>query len=113
MGNYSMWVLEYTHIPNQAVSVVFAGQHNKGFLLMPFSYLVIKGEGHVAMVDVGMDPGQDDYARQLTQVDNVQDWQPPENVLARIGLQPSDVDTVFLTHAPYDHMGNLMVFPNA
>jgi N-acyl homoserine lactone hydrolase len=113
LASYSMWLLEYAHIPTQAVSVVLAGQHNKGIRLMPFSYLVLKGEGHVAMIDVGMDPGQDNYARQLVQKDAVEDWQPPENVLTKIGLKPTDVDTVFLTHAHYDHMGNLMAFPNA
>ncbi|MGD0005962.1 MAG: N-acyl homoserine lactonase family protein [Anaerolineaceae bacterium] len=113
MASYSMWLLEYAHIPTQAVSVVLAGQHNKGTRLMPFSYLVLKGEGHVSMIDVGLDPGQDDYVKQLVQKDDVEYWQPPENILAKIGLKPTDVDTVFLTHAHYDHMGNLMAFPNA
>jgi len=113
MANYSIWLLEYGHIPNQAMSVFLAGQHNQGVHLMPFSYLVLKGEGHIAMVDVGMDPGQDEYARLLAEKDNVVDWQPPQNVLAKIGLKPGDVDTVFLTHAHYDHMGNLMAFPKA
>jgi N-acyl homoserine lactone hydrolase len=113
MASYSIWLLEYAHIPNQAVSVVLAGQHNKGVRLMPFSYLVLKGEGHLAMIDVGMNPGQDDYARELALNDNVQDWQPSENVLAKIGLKPADFDTVFLTHAHYDHMGNIKAFPNA
>jgi N-acyl homoserine lactone hydrolase len=113
MASYSMWLLEYAHIPTQAMSVFLAGWHNQGVHLMPFSYLVLKGEGHVVMVDVGMHPGQDAYSRQLAQNDNVVDWQPPEKVLAKIGLKPADVDTVFLTHAHYDHMGNLMAFPNA
>ena len=45
MANYSMWLLEYAHIPTQAMSVFMAGQHNQGIRLMPFSYLVLKGEG--------------------------------------------------------------------
>ena len=104
MANYSIWLLEYGHIPTAPVSVVLAGQHNQGVRLMPFSYLVLKGEGHVAMVDVGLDPGQDDFAEHLFREDNVQDWQPPEIVLAKIGVKPGAVDTVLLSHAHYDHV---------
>jgi glyoxylase-like metal-dependent hydrolase (beta-lactamase superfamily II) len=33
--------------------------------------------------------------------------------LAELGLTPNDIDCVFLTHAHYDHILNLDVFPNA
>ena len=34
-------------------------------------------------------------------------------VLAECGLTPGDVTEVFLTHAHFDHMGNIEDFPNA
>ena len=37
MANYSIWLMEYSHIPTAPVSVVLAGQHNQGVRLMPFS----------------------------------------------------------------------------
>ncbi len=111
MANYSIWMLEYAHCFTQAVGVQLAGQFNAGTQLLTYSYVVIKGEGHIAMVDVGYN--YEDYGRDLADAFGVVDWQSPETVLAKIGLKPADVDTIILTHAHYDHMGNLMAFPNA
>jgi Metallo-beta-lactamase superfamily len=33
--------------------------------------------------------------------------------LAQIGLDPADVDTIFIIHVHFDHMGNFDDFPNA
>ena len=47
MSRYSIWMLEYAHCPIQPVGVVLAGQFNAGTQMLTFSYLVIKGEGHL------------------------------------------------------------------
>jgi len=111
MANYSIWMLEYAHCLTQPVGSVLGGQFNAGEQLLTFSYLVLKGEDHIAMVDVGYN--YEAYGRDLADKFGVVDWQPPEKVLAKIGLKPADIDTVFLTHAHFDHMGNLMSFPKA
>jgi glyoxylase-like metal-dependent hydrolase (beta-lactamase superfamily II) len=111
MPNYSMWMIEYAHCPTQPVSSLLAGQHNQGETLLAFTYLVLKGEGHVTMVDVGYNYAGNGKAK--ADHFGVTDWQPPDALLAKIGLRPADVDTVLLTHAHFDHMGNLGAFPNA
>jgi glyoxylase-like metal-dependent hydrolase (beta-lactamase superfamily II) len=111
MSRYSIWVLEYAFVPNYNVSGVLYGAHNQGHLRLPYGYVVIKGEGRVMMVDVGYN--QRDYGKALADRFGVESWHSPKDVLAQIGLAPEDVDTIFITHAHFDHMGNLDDFPNA
>lgn len=112
MTNYSMWLLEYAYVPVQAISSVLAGQHNKGTRKLAFTYLAIIGEGHNILIDVGTD-NSNEYTRKLSERDSITNWQPPEKVLANIGLKPEDIDTVIFTHAHYDHINNMDAFPNA
>jgi glyoxylase-like metal-dependent hydrolase (beta-lactamase superfamily II) len=111
MSCYSIWVLEYAFVPDYNVSGVLYGAHNQGHLRLPYAYVVIKGEGRVMMVDVGYN--QKDYGQVLADRFGVKSWHSPKDVLAQIGLTPQDVDTIFITHAHFDHMGNLEDFPNA
>jgi N-acyl homoserine lactone hydrolase len=112
MANYSLWLVEYSHVRAQPISAVLYGQHNRGTRELAFSYLVIKGEGHVILVDVGTN-NDDPHTREMCERDGVEDWQPPLKTLAKIGLSPAQVDTVIITHAHFDHMGNMEAFPNA
>lgn len=109
---YSIWILEYARVPVQPVSSVLAGQHNKGTRELAFTYIAVVGEGRNILVDVGTN-ADDPYTQQLSARDSVELWQPPDKILAKIGLTPEEIDTVFLTHAHYDHMDNMDAFPNA
>lgn len=111
MADYSIWVLEYAQAPNYPVSGVLYGAHNQGHIRLPYGYVVIKGKGHVAMVDVGYN--YDDHGNALADRFQVKDHHSPKQVLAQIGLAPADIDTIIVTHAHFDHMGNLGQFPNA
>ncbi len=109
---YSIWLLEYARVHNQHVGSVLAGRHNAGFRELSFSYVVIKGNGRTIMVDIGTD-GTDETTIKLHERDDVHNWHSPEDVLKKIGITPDDVDTVFITHAHYDHMDTMHLFKNA
>ena len=111
MGQYSIWVLEYSYVSKYHKSGVLYGAHNQGFLKLPYCYALIKGNGHVAMVDVGYN--DKDYGKHLADKFGVENWHSPSEVLAGVGLTPEDVDTVFITHAHFDHFGNVEDFPKA
>ena len=111
MADYSIWVLEYAFIPEVPISSVIYGAHNQGVRKLPYGYVLIKGNGVLAMVDVGYN--HKDYGQTLGEKFGVQNWQPPSVVLAEAGVRPEDVTHIFLTHLHFDHAGNTDAFPNA
>jgi N-acyl homoserine lactone hydrolase len=109
---YSLWFLEYANVPEFPVSGMLYGAHNRGTMRVPFGYTVIKGEGVLAVFDVGFNIAKAGGER-LANTFGVKDWESPEVVLGKIGLSPADVTHAFIGHAHFDHMGNIPGFPNA
>lgn len=111
MGDYSIWVLEYAYSTYFPKSGVVYGAHNQGTIKLSYSYVLIKGRGHVAMVDVGYDNTA--YGKVLNDRFGVENWHSPRDVLRGCGVTPEEVTHVFVTHAHFDHLGGADLFPNA
>ncbi len=111
MANYSIWVMEYAYIPDAPAGGVVYGDFDGSERRMPWAYVLIKGRGTVAMVDVGVNYHA--YGKTLSDGVNLKGWRPPEVVLAEAGLSPADIEHVFLTHAHFDLAGNTTAFPRA
>jgi len=104
-------MLEYSHCPTQPLGCIFYGSWNSGTRPFAYSYVYIEGEGHKILVDVGHDNGSSNKA--YNDKNDIVDWRPPHDVLAKVGVKPEEIDTVILTHAHYDHAGGARFFPNA
>jgi glyoxylase-like metal-dependent hydrolase (beta-lactamase superfamily II) len=111
MANYSIWVLEYAYVPNYHVSGIIYGYHNQGYRKLPYCYVLIKGKHDAAMVDVGYN--HKEFGGYLGDKFGVVNWHSPSEVLKECSLCPEDIDTVFVTHAHFDHFGNVDDFPKA
>jgi N-acyl homoserine lactone hydrolase len=111
MSDYSIWVLEYGAVPNAPKGVTVHGTFNQGTVKLPYCYVLIKGRGHVAMVDVGYN--DKDHGKAIADMYGVQNWHPPAVVLKEVGVAPEQVTEAFVTHAHFDHMGNTDDFPGA
>lgn len=111
MCMYSIWVLEYACVEQHPWSATLYGSHNSGTTRLPFCYVLLKGDGVVAMVDVGHN--NVDYKKSFAEQIGVSNWHSPQEVLSECGVAPKDVTHVFITHAHFDHMGGIDLFPNA
>jgi glyoxylase-like metal-dependent hydrolase (beta-lactamase superfamily II) len=111
MALYSIHVLEYSYVPEYHKSGVLYGAHNQGYVKLPYCYVLIKSENHTALVDVGYN--HKEYGQHLAEKFGVKNWHSPKDVLAECGVTPEDIDTVFITHAHFDHFGCVEDFPNA
>lgn len=111
MSNYSIHVLEYCYVSQYHKSGVLYGAHNEGYVKLPYCYVLLRSKDHIAMVDVGYN--HKDFGQHLGEKFGVENWRSPRDVLAECGVTPEEVDTVFITHAHFDHFGNVEDFPNA
>jgi glyoxylase-like metal-dependent hydrolase (beta-lactamase superfamily II) len=111
MSHYSIWVVEYAWVAEQPTSIFIHGAHNQGCRKMPYGYVLLKGGGHTVLVDVGFNNAA--YGAVLASTFKVTNWHPPDVVLRECGVSPADISSAFLTHAHFDHMGNMYAFPNA
>ena len=86
---------------------------NSGTFRIPMIYSLLRpetqsrGSRGLIMVDTGFKGGRSMTGRTF------EDYEAPEETLAKVGASTKEVDLVLLTHLHFDHAGNLDAFPNA
>jgi glyoxylase-like metal-dependent hydrolase (beta-lactamase superfamily II) len=72
-----------------------------------YYYWVIRDQAAgVILVDTGFAPGVGDRRRRVH-------WSTPADGLSRLGIAQEDVTAIVITHAHWDHTGNVEQFPQA
>ena len=84
----------------------------EGVSASPMIYVLLSGQDeagvvHHYLVDAGF------HAEKWIHRFGFYDWESPEAVLAKVGVQPEQIEKVFLTHMHFDHANNVGAFPNA
>jgi glyoxylase-like metal-dependent hydrolase (beta-lactamase superfamily II) len=73
---------------------------------MDYFFWIVRDEQGALVVDTGFSPeGGANRARTTLMT--------PAEILARLGIDPGEITQVVITHAHYDHIGNLGLFPRA
>jgi glyoxylase-like metal-dependent hydrolase (beta-lactamase superfamily II) len=71
-----------------------------------YYFWVIRDPAGVFLIDAGFAPEAGDRRGR-------QHWTTPAQALPLLGIEPGEVTAVVVTHAHWDHTGNLHQFPNA
>jgi glyoxylase-like metal-dependent hydrolase (beta-lactamase superfamily II) len=75
-------------------------------IVMDYYFWVVRDDSGTILVDTGFSPAAGDRRRRV--------WRTtPADALPTIGIDPSSVHTIVVTHAHWDHTGNLHQFPDA
>jgi N-acyl homoserine lactone hydrolase len=111
VSDHSIWLLEYGYVDQFPASNLFAAQPFEGSRRMPYCFGLIRSHERCILVDTGF--WDEERHRLLTAKYGDTFWQPPDEVLRRVGVEPSDVDTIVLTHNDFDHAGCIDAFPDA
>ncbi len=72
---------------------------------MDYFFWLVRSPDYTAVIDCGFNATSGPRRGRTMLV-------PPAEALARLGVDPTTVDLLILTHGHYDHIGNLDVFPD-
>jgi glyoxylase-like metal-dependent hydrolase (beta-lactamase superfamily II) len=107
--NYQVYALKFTSELKGPSSVIAVGGSLTDSVTFAFMFWLIKGDnGKNILVDAGFLRDIDDakYFGFTTFI-------RPDSVLLRLGLKPTDITDIILSHPHWDHIDGIDLFPNA
>ncbi|TBW35829.1 N-acyl homoserine lactonase family protein [Siculibacillus lacustris] len=111
VSDWEVHVIEYARSKDQPWASLIQGALGDGAIDLPFSFVLARRPGSVALVDCGfMREGQGEVMRAKF---GIPEWISPLRMLAELGVAPDDVTDIVVSHAHFDHMGSLGKFPKA
>ena len=105
--SYTIQAVRYATIPQFALSGLIPGSPADQKIDIAMVVWVIKGDSKTILFDSGFH-----RARWLEQF-SVADYVRPDSALAQAGIAPESVTDIIVSHAHWDHMGGIDLFPNA
>lgn len=107
-GDISLVAFKYGDSPLSARNA-FHGNDSDAKIDMSWLFFLINyGSRHI-LVDVG-NGNIDAFTKYGFKMRN---YHTPVSLLKEYGLSPSDITDIFVTHADFDHVGDLAYYPNA
>ena len=104
---YEVYAIRYAEQLERADGATYLGGDPKKMIRgLDFFTYVITGNGQTFVVDTGFNPD-------LSGEGGRNFLESPAESLSKIGIKASSVEHVLLTHAHFDHVGNLDDYPNA
>jgi glyoxylase-like metal-dependent hydrolase (beta-lactamase superfamily II) len=104
---YSIQAIRYGVSPGISVGALVVGGPKDEKVDVDFVVWLIRGGGHNILFDSGFHHEQ--YFKQW----NVTDYLRPDEAVQQAGVKPEAVTDIVISHAHWDHMGGIDLFPKA
>ncbi|HKN60931.1 MAG TPA: N-acyl homoserine lactonase family protein [Candidatus Acidoferrales bacterium] len=105
--NYTIDAIRYGTVAHFPLNALVMGAPKDQFTDIAMVFWVIRGGGRTILFDSGCHRQHwlDDF--------HMTDFLAPDKALEQAGVAPSSVTDVIVSHAHWDHMGGIDLFPNA
>ncbi len=105
--NYSIEAIRYATSPDVPVNELVVGGPANEKVDIAMVVWLIRGGGRTILFDSGFH--RDTFLKQFP----VKDYLRPDQAVASAGVKPEDVTDIVISHAHWDHMGGIDLFPRA
>jgi glyoxylase-like metal-dependent hydrolase (beta-lactamase superfamily II) len=105
--SYTIDAVRYGTIREFPVSALVMGAPSDERIDIAMVLWLIRGEGRVVLFDSGF------FRSRWFERFEVDDYLRPDSALAEAGVAPGNVTDVIVSHAHWDHMGGIALFPGA
>jgi glyoxylase-like metal-dependent hydrolase (beta-lactamase superfamily II) len=105
---YEAFAIRYAVLPDFPVAELVQGADKARRLDIPAMFWLLKGSnGRVVLVDTGF------YRQKFIDEWKPRDFRSPADAVKAAGFSPADVTDVIVTHAHWDHVDGVDLFPKA
>jgi len=104
---YSIQAIRYATLPGFPVSALVMGAPDGEKVDIAMVVWLIRGGGRNVLFDSGFH--RESWLKEFPMVD----FMRPDQAVSSAGVKPEEVTDVVISHAHWDHMGGIDLFPNA
>lgn len=104
---YSIQAIRYATIPGFPLEALMIGAPKGETIDIAMVVWLVRGGGHNCLFDTGFH--RDKWLKEFT----VKEYMRPDEAVALAGVKPEEITDVVISHAHWDHMGGVDLFPRA
>jgi len=105
--SYTIRAVRYGTVPKFPLGELVMGAPKDQLIDIAMVFWVIQGGGHIVLFDSGFH--REKWFKEFPSPDYI----APDKAVEQMGIAPGSVTDVIISHAHWDHMGGIDLFPNA
>ncbi|MGA8143495.1 MAG: N-acyl homoserine lactonase family protein [Candidatus Acidiferrales bacterium] len=105
--NYTIRAIRYANLAQFPLSELVIGAPKDQNIDIAMVFWVIQGGGRTILFDSGC------HRQKWVDEYHLSDFLSPDQAVKQAGIEPASVTDIIISHAHWDHMGGIDLFPNA